>query len=133
MTVLTPATVRRSGAALVATLLGTGLLAAPADAGALTERRAAVSVTIKADGVDLSGKVKSRRTACKVERTVLIYKQFGGRGGGNDHLFATDTTDERGRWNSGNTGQAGKFYAKVRPTAKCRGASSPTVRAVRSN
>ena len=92
-------------------------------------------VTIKAEGTDLSGTVKSKRRACKDERKVLLILQRGKRGGADDELFATDTTELRngvGHWNTGNLGFEGKFYAKVKRTPQCKAASSPTVRAVRN-
>ena len=39
-------------------------------------------VTIKAEGTDLSGTVKSKRRACKDERKVLLVKQKGAKRGG---------------------------------------------------
>ena len=92
-------------------------------------------VTIKAEGTDLSGTVKSKRRACKDERKVLLILQRGKRGGADDELFATDTTELRngvGHWNTGNLGFEGKFYAKVKRTPQCKAAASPTVRAVRN-
>ena len=79
------------------------------------------TVTIKAEGTDLSGKVKSPRAACKDDRKVIVFKQVGARGGGNDKRFASDTAESDGSWNTGNTGTAGRFYAKVRPTGGVQG------------
>lgn len=89
------------------------------------------TVTIKAEGTDLSGKVTSPRQACKTDRMVIVIKQKGARGGGDDKKFASDTADENGAWDTGNTGTEGRFYAKVRATAKCKGDTSPTIHAVR--
>ncbi len=94
------------------------------------------TVTIQADGTDLSGTVRSARTICKDGRNVIVYKQIGARGGGNDVRFAMDTSELDGgvgEWSTGNTGTEGKFYAKVRKNSHCKGDSSPTVRAVRDN
>jgi hypothetical protein len=120
------------------TLFALGLVAAvalPASAGAAhasTDRsKAATTVTIKAAGVDLSGKVKSARQACVTNRKVIVIKQVGTRGGGDDKKFASDLAASDGSWDTGNTGTAGKFYAKVNATTQCRAASSPTIRAHR--
>jgi hypothetical protein len=103
--------------------------------GALSATQAAapapVTVTIKAEGTDLSGTVKSPRRVCKANRTVVVIKQVGARGGGNDTRFASDTTELSngvGQWSTGNTGTEGRFYAKVRRSAQCKGDTSPTIR-----
>jgi hypothetical protein len=91
-------------------------------------------VTIKAEGTDLSGTVKSKRKACKDERKVFLVKQKGAKGGTDDKVIASDTTELQngvGQWSTGNTGIEGRFYAKVKRTALCKGATSPTVRAIR--
>ena len=89
------------------------------------------TVTIRAEGVDLSGKVKSPRQACVTDRKVIVFKQIGTRGGGDDQKFASDTASSDGSWSTGNTGTPGKFYAKVRKTTMCKKDSSPTIRARR--
>jgi len=93
-------------------------------------------VTIKAEGTDLSGTVKSKRRACKNERKVFLVKQKGAKGGSNDKVIATDITeldDGVGEWSTGNTGIEGRFYAKVKRTALCKAAVSKTVRAARQD
>lgn len=110
---------------------GAVLVAAPSTAAA---PKAKTVVTIKAENTDLSGTVKSKRKVCKDERKVYLYLQRGARGGGNDELFATDTTELYqgvGRWDTGNLGFEGKFYATVKRTPQCKGAASPTVVAER--
>lgn len=89
------------------------------------------TVTIQANGTDLSGKVSSSNPACVEDRKVIVIKQIGTRGGGDDIRFASDTADSDGDWNTGNTGTEGKFYAKVKATTECARDLSPTVRAVR--
>lgn len=92
-----------------------------------------LSVTIVANGTDLSGEVKSRRLSCKANRTVIVYQQVGSRGGGDDVRFAQDTTGQQGNrwtWSTGNTGTAGRFYAKLGAKPGCPAALSATVRAV---
>lgn len=119
--------------ALVSLALGAGSLAplaAPAEAAA----PAAVTVTIKAEGVELSGEVKSSKLVCKDGRTVTVYKQKGARGGGDDVRLASDTSGLQGGkyvWSTGNTGVEGRFYAVVKKTAQCKRAVSATIRAVR--
>jgi hypothetical protein len=116
------------GGATLATAALTGI-AATADAAA---PKANVTVTIKAQGVDLSGVVKSSNpTLCSANRKVKVYKVIGGQ----PHLFSTDTTDEDGpapyTWNTGNTGQEGRFFAKVSAKPGCKADVSPTIVAVR--
>jgi len=89
------------------------------------------TVTIHAEGTDLSGNVSSSNPTCEANRHVVVFKQIGTRGGGNDINFASDTTDEDGDWNTGNTGTEGRFYAKVKKTSLCKADFSPTIRATR--
>ncbi len=95
--------------------------------------RAESQVTIKAEGLDLSGQVKSERPQrCAEGRRVVVFKQVGQRGGGNDERFATDDASQNGdryEWSTGNTGTPGRFYAKIRRTDRCKGDTSRTVRA----
>jgi len=115
--------------------LAVPLLAVAVSAGLATGSEAAVraktTVTIKAEGTDLSGTVRSPKPkVCANNRTVLLIRQVGIRGGGDDERLASDTASLNGtvyEWSTGNTGTAGKFYAKVRRTAKCKGDTSPTV------
>ena len=121
-------------ALLLAATATSSLAAAPA-ASALAPAR--VTVTIKAEGTDLSGEVRSPKPRkCAANRTVIVVKQVGTRGGGDDVRFAMDTTGaQNGKWtwSTGNTGTAGRFYARVQAKTGCRAAISPTIRAVRSN
>jgi hypothetical protein len=98
--------------------------------------RANTTVTIQAEGTDLSGTVKSKRKACKDGRKVLVVKQKGAKGGDDDKVMFDDTSelqDGVGVWSTGNTGIEGRFYAKVKRTPLCKGAVSDTVRAVRND
>lgn len=120
------------GAAVV---LAGGLLAAGmADADADTARpaKAKVTVTIKAEGTDMFGTVKSPKPAkCAADRTVKVYKMVRGE----PHLWATDVTDLQGGsyvWSTGNTGTEGRFYAQVGPKAGCKGDKSPVIRVTRN-
>jgi hypothetical protein len=91
----------------------------------------ASTVTIQAEGTDLFGNVSSTNAICENNRKVIVFKQVGTRGGGDDIRFASDTTDSDGDWNTGNTGTEGKFYAKVKKTDLCKSDLSPTIRATR--
>ena len=95
--------------------------------------KAPVTVTITAQGTDMSGVVKSSRPAvCAADRTVKVYKLVHGE----PHLWATDITDLQGGryvWSTGNTGTPGRFYAKVAATPDCQGDVSPTIRVRRSD
>lgn len=122
--------------AVLATALSLPALGGIATAAPHPPGRASVAVTIKAEGTDLSGEVRSTRLACKADRTVVVFRQVGGRGGGDDERFASDTTDQQGArwtWSTGNTGTEGRFYARVKATPGCRSAVSRTVRATRND
>lgn len=97
---------------------------------------ASTTVTIKAEGTDLSGVVKSPRPRrCAADRLVVVVRQKGARGGGDDVRFATDTASLEGgvyRWSTGNTGTEGRFYARVRHVPGCQAATSATIRATRT-
>lgn len=92
------------------------------------------TVTIRAQGTDLSGVVSSPAPVrCAQNRKVHVYKQIGTRGGGNDVHIASDNASLQGstyRWSTGNTGQAGRFYSKVFPKPGCRGDTSVTIEVV---
>jgi hypothetical protein len=112
----------------VMTVLTVGALLAGSSAAAPPANS---TVTIRAQGTDLSGQVRSPApNRCANNRTVFVMKQIGPRGGGNDIRFASDTTELQNgayRWSTGNTGTAGRFYAKVFKNANCRGATSATI------
>ncbi|MDZ5619456.1 hypothetical protein [Nocardioides bizhenqiangii] len=111
-------------AALIALPLGidSGIASAAAPA--------ATRVTIDRAGSDLFGTVSSSRPSCEGNRKVVLFKQRGTRGGGDDVRVASDTSEVQsgvGVWSTGNTGLAGKFYAKVTKTALCNADFSPTI------
>jgi hypothetical protein len=111
------------------------LTAVPVSATSATAAsQAGTTVTIKAAGSDLYGEVTSGRARCEGDRMVRLIKQIGTRGGGDDVRIAQDTTevvDGVGQWSTGNTGMAGRFYAKVKETSECKGAVSSTIRVLR--
>ncbi len=90
---------------------------------------AATTVTIQAQGVDLSGTVSSPKPKrCAAGRHVVVFKQVGTRGGGDDTKFASDNAQKNGnvyQWDTGNTGVAGKFYAVVHHITGCKGELEP--------
>jgi hypothetical protein len=122
------------GGTFVGATLGTGALFGVATVSADAAAKAPVTVTIKAEGTDLSGVVKSRNPElCAANRKVKVFKVINGE----NHLFTTDTTDEPGNapyeWSTGNTGQEGTFFAKVSAKPGCRADVSPTITAVRTD
>lgn len=121
-------TITRATLSLLSTGAAAACVVAASPAWALTP----TTVTIHADGVDLSGHVSSSDASCVTDRKVLLIKQIGTRGGGDDKRIASDLADSQGNWDTGNTGIEGKFYAKVRKTDTCGGDTSRTVRAVRN-
>jgi hypothetical protein len=113
------------GAAFVVASTGSPAWAAPASS----------TVTIQAEGTDLSGTLSSSDPAtCADGRKVIVFKQVGTRGGGDDKNIASDTASKQGSdyvWSTGNTGLGGRFYAKVRGTTDCKGDTSPTIKVVK--
>ncbi|MCW2765525.1 MAG: hypothetical protein JWO11_1484 [Nocardioides sp.] len=122
-------------AAVSAAALGTAIGATGVTAYA-QQAKANVTVTIRAEGADLSGVVKtSNPSVCALERTVWVWKQIGTRGGGDDRKMFSDTVGRQGTkytWSTGNTGVQGFFYARIGGTPDCKADTSPTVHAVRS-
>jgi hypothetical protein len=94
--------------------------------------RAPTTLTIKANGLDLSGKVKSPRLRCLGGRTISLFKQVGRKQNPRvDTRIATDTSERQGDigvWSTGNTGIAGKLYVRTGRTPACRADISPTIR-----
>jgi hypothetical protein len=131
---MTARTTTRTVAAAIGLATSAALLVGIPSSEAAT--RAATTVTIKAEGIDLSGTVKSKRKVCKDNRKVLVFKQKGAKGGADDKKVGEDTTELHngvGVWETGNSGFEGRFYAKVKRTKHCKGAVSPTIRAVRED
>ena len=94
---------------------------------------AKTTLTIRAQGTDLSGTVQSRRGSCLGDRNIRLYKQKGKeQRPGSDTLVATDTSErqgDHGEWSTGNTGMRGKFYVRTGKVPGCTGAASKTIRA----
>ncbi len=95
--------------------------------------RANTEVTIKSEGGDPVGTVKSSDVAnCADDRLVKIYKQKGGAQGGGDDVYTgvSDTTsfsNGKYRWSVGQPGLNGKHYARAPGTPDCKGDNSPTI------
>jgi hypothetical protein len=94
-------------------------------------------VTIKEENGDFHGKVKSEgggEAFCIADRKVTVFKKRDGA----DKRINSDTTDEDGKWNTGNTHVGpGKYYAKAKavfdevkqgPGLICEKGKSPVVR-----
>ena len=117
----------------LAVVIASGLVTTGAAVGAAGDAK--TTVTIKAQGTDLSGTVSSPKPLkCAAGRHVVVFKQKGTRGGGDDTKFASDNASLTGtyEWSTGNAGTPGRFYAVVRHIAGCKADSSPTIRAVRN-
>ena len=128
------------GRLLIVPALAIGVAAGLTTAGGVAAATgdADTTVTIKAEGTDLSGLVKSPKPRkCADGRKVVVWKQKGTRGGGDDVKFASDIASlsmggQLATWSTGNTGTPGRFYARVRHIEGCRGDTSPTIRATRN-
>ncbi len=114
---------------LAAVALALMALAGPASAAG----PAKTTLTIKAQGLDLSGTVQSSRGSCLGDRNIKLYKQKGKeQRPGSDTLVATDTSErqgDHGEWSTGNTGMRGKFYVRTGKVPGCTAAASKTIRA----
>jgi hypothetical protein len=116
-------------------LAAIGLATLTHAASAEASRRAPTTLTITAQGLDLSGKVRSPRLGCLAGRNIRLYKQVGRvQDPSVDMRIATDTSERRGNvgvWSTGNTGIAGRFYVRTGRTLNCRAGTSDTIRARR--
>lgn len=92
------------------------------------KRRAAVTIVV--NGGDFSGQVKHRKPLCRAEREVIVFLQAGDQPDPTtDTDIASDTSDEDGKWNTGNTGaNDGRYYAHAPATVDCKALTSRTVR-----
>lgn len=116
---------------LVAVALAILALADPA----LSAGPAKTTLTIRAQGLDLSGTVQSSKLRCVGNRNVRLYKQRGTTQNPSvDNQIAMDTSERqgnRGVWSTGNTGLSGRFYVRTARVPGCTAAVSKTIRAVR--
>ncbi len=130
----TKATTAAGYGALVILFFGAVALALLALAGPASAAGAAkTTLTIRAQGLDLSGTVQSSRGSCLGDRNIKLYKQKGReQRPKTDLVIAIDTSErqgDHGEWSTGNTGMRGKFYVRTGKVPGCTGATSKTVRA----
>jgi len=115
---------------VLAAIVALGGFALPSSAGA---SRAATKVTIKVEGRDFSGTVKSPRPGrCADGRKIRLHRQVGSeQQPSTDPVIASDTASLNGdkyEWSTGNTGMNGRFYARAKKTDRCKADSSRTLR-----
>jgi hypothetical protein len=127
-------TTTRSIAVLLVSCVAGALVVVPATAAG---GGAPTKVTIKTENGDFWGRVVSPRPLkCADERKVTVFRQVGSEQDPRvDERIASDTASLNGdvyEWNTGNTGQFGKFYARVKRTPDCQADTSPTVRSRRT-
>jgi hypothetical protein len=106
--------------ALALVAVATAALAGPASA---AKTGTSLSVQTEADGV--SGFVKSKKQSCHSGRKVTVYRKVNGpdRKAGSD--IAQPNQD--GSQYKVSLPKAGKYYAVVKATSKCKGKTSKTV------
>ena len=113
----------------LAAMTAVAMVTTVGNAGAAT--KAGTTVTIQAEGTDLSGKVKSTKLSCLGNRMVKVYKQAGTeQRPSTDDVIGSDISERQGDvgvWSTGNTGRTGKIYARTRATLECKADSSPTI------
>ena len=94
---------------------------------------AKTTLTIRAQGLDLSGTVQSSRGSCLGDRNIKLYKQQGKeQKPSTDNVVGMDTSErqgDHGEWAMGNTGLRGKFSVRTIKVPACTGATSKTIRA----
>jgi hypothetical protein len=113
--------------ATIALVTCAALLApSPVDA----RRRKRATLTIVVNGGDFSGRLNHRKATCEAEREVTVFRLTGDQPNpAADTEIASDTTDEDGKWNTGNTGaNNGRYYAHAPATAECKALTSQTAR-----
>lgn len=102
---------------------------------ATAAERTPTKVTIKGEGGDFYGYVKSEDAAnCADERLVTLFRMTGDSPEPKlDDKIVTDTASLNGgkyMWSAGNTGyKTGEFYARVKKTDECGGDISKVVEA----
>lgn len=62
--------------------------------------------------------VRSAQPACVTDRPVVVFRQIGTRGGGDDRAVFRLLASSDGKWSTGHL-KAGRFYAKVKATMRC--------------
>lgn len=78
-------------------------------------------LTIHYTGDGFEGKIKNVKPKCLADREVTVHK-------GNGRELYSDTTEDDGSWNTGNSGQvSGKFYATVNARGNCTALTSKKI------
>jgi hypothetical protein len=126
--------IRRISAVIAIAMLATTAMVGTATAAT----KASTTVTIKAEGSDYSGTVKSSKLKkCADGRKVVLFKQKGAKQDPkNDKKIGSDTANLMGNkafWSTGNSGIYGKIYARAAATANCKAASSKTIKTTAPN
>ena len=96
-------------------------------------------LTIRGTNGDYHGRLESKTRFCEENRTVVVYKVAGSTPApSQDRRIGSDTTDNRGEWEIGNSGYAhGRFYARARrevlratnrASTDCAGARSEVIK-----
>lgn len=118
--------IRSTTLALVAAL---SLTAVALPGTALAAKSAKVKVTLKSNGGDFSGRVKSKSADCIAERQVVVYEQAGSKPKpATDEIYSSDTSEQDGSWSLGNNRASGAtFYAYVAKIQGCKAATSKSV------
>jgi hypothetical protein len=79
------------------------------------------------DGVDIRGKVTSRRARCERHRTVAVYHDVPPPGpSGNDFKLGETTTNDKGKWRLSSSELPDKVYAFVQSNRRCKSDVSST-------
>ncbi|GIK77895.1 MAG: hypothetical protein EDQ89_08355 [Acidobacteria bacterium] len=113
--------------------LAVSVTALGAVASAQAAGKAETKVTIKGEGGDYYGYVKSSdEDRCAYERKVKVFKQLGSvQDPKHDLKIGSDYAEPSGgkhMWSIGNSGyKHGRFYAKVGKTDYCKGDTSKTI------
>lgn len=111
--------------ALIAVLALVLLTAAPVSAPAAGAQRTATGVVVSLKVPAFHGTLRSAKNACKVGRTVRLYKIKTGP----DKLLKTATSNDRGRWSTpvGKRISPGSYYVKAVARDGCRAGKSKTL------
>jgi hypothetical protein len=114
-------------------ILATAAIAVTAFAGtAQASQTTPTKVTIKGTNGDYYGAIKSSDPDCLGDRVVKVYEMTGSSPSpSTDDNIGTDTSEvdgSKGSWSIGNSGfKSGSFYAKVKKTSECGGATSKVI------
>lgn len=107
------------------TALALAAAAAAALAGPASAAKTGIRVSIQTEQDGVSGFVKSSKTSCHSGRKVTVYRKVSGpdKKAGSD----TATPNQDGSQYKVSLAKAGKYYAVVKATSKCKGAKSSSV------